>query len=184
MISYSCISPADSLTGFVSAGSAPAAAPRKKERGKVYHAVAQARKREGMSIQKCAKHLGISVEEAREQEDPATPLTAAQLSEWKRVLKVPYSELLGTEDDELDDPIRHRAGMLKSMKSVKSLREMVRRPSEREMVDNLASQFVELMPELETVSAWPKVGQSHEACRFGRAATDEYAPMSPGCSSV
>ena len=71
MISYSCISPADSLTGFVSAGSAPAAAPRKKERGKVYHAVAQARKREGMSIQKCAKHLGISEANVRKRYERA-----------------------------------------------------------------------------------------------------------------
>lgn len=184
MIGCSCISTSASLTGFVHTGPAPAATPRKTGKAKVYHAVAQAREREGMSIQKCAKLLQISVEEAREQENPATPLTAAQLSEWKRILKVPYSELLGTEDDDLDDPIRHRAGMLKVMKSAKSLEETVCRPEERMMVGNLIDQIVELMPELETVSAWPKVGQSHEACRFGRAATDEYTPMSPGCSSL
>lgn len=184
MISCSCIPAAAPLTGFVHTDSAPAAAPRKTGEAKVYHAIAQVREREGVSIQKCAKLLGISVEEARRQENPATPLTAAQLGEWQRVLKVPLSELLGTEVDELDDPIRHRAEMLTIMKSAKSLRGMVRRPSEREMADNLIGQIVKLMPELETVSAWPKVGQSHEACRFGRAATDEFAPVSPGYSSV
>ena len=175
MISYSCVSAATSLTGFVRTGSVPAVRTRKTGEKKVYHMIAEVRKREGIPIKKCAKLLGISVEEAREQEDPATPLTAAQLSEWKRALKVPYSEFYGRDDDDLDDPIRNRAGMLKAMKSAKSLREMVRCPSERAVVDNLIGQLTELMPELAKVSAWPKVGQSHEAGRFGRTVTDEYS---------
>ena len=172
MINSFSTSAASPLTCFVRAGSAPTVRTGEQ---RVYHAIAQAREREEMSIQKCAEGLGISVAEAKKQEESTTPLTAAQLSEWKRVLKVPYSELLGMDDDELDDPVRHRAGMLRIMKTAKSLKETVRDPSDLVLVDNLIGQIVELMPEVETVSAWPKVGKSHEKGRLGRAATDEYA---------
>ena len=176
MISYSCVSAATSLTGFVRTGSVPAVRTRKTGEKKVYHMIAEVRKREGIPIKKCAKLLGISVEEAREQEKPTNPLTVSQLRKWKRALKVPYSEFYGRDDDDLDDPIRNRAMLLKVMKSVKSVRQHSRAERIRILADNAISQLVALMPELEQVSAWPDVGQSHESRAPGVVATRRFDP--------
>lgn len=158
--------------------SLPAVGVRTREAKKeiVFHNIAQVRQNEGMSIDFCAKRLGISVQEAKEQEKPSTDLTASQLRAWKNVLKVPYTEILGMEDDDLDDPIRHRAQFLKIMKSAKSIRKHTREERIRAMADSLIGQIVELAPGYEKIAPWNDVGQSHEARPLGVMASRRFDP--------
>lgn len=169
-----------SITGFVCPAPVVSAEEVKKalpREGKTaYHRIAKVRENQGMSIQSCARKLGISVSEAREQEKPTSDLTISQLTAWKRVLEVPFSEIVIQTEDEPADPIRNRAMLLKVMKSVKSVRQHSREERIRILADNAISQLVALMPELEQVSAWPDVGQSHESRAPGVVATRRFDP--------
>ena len=129
---------------------------------KQLHHIATVRQNQGVSLANCAKRLGIPLKEARRQEDPTTDLTLSQLMAWKEVLDVPLSELVGPIEDELENPIRNRAMLLKVMKSAKQILQFTRENRIRFMATNLVDQLVEMMPELKSVNAWPDVGQSHE----------------------
>ena len=169
-----------SMTGFVCRASViPTKEAKSTPFDKVketFHRVGEVRKNQGVSIQTCARKLGISVQEAREQEKPTTDLTISQLTAWKEILEVPFSELLIPSEDEPSDPIRNRAKLLKVMKSVTSILQNARDERIRVMAGNASEQLVDLMPELETVSAWPDVGQSHEARPLGVAVTRRFDP--------
>ncbi len=154
----------------------PAPAGKAEAAKKPLHQIAAVRRNQDVSIANCARKLGISVQEARRQEQPTTDLTLSQLMAWKEVLDVPLSELIGPIEDELENPIRNRAMLVKVMKSAKQIRQISREARIRTMADNLIEQLVVLMPELETVSAWPDVGQSHEARPLGQAVYRQFDP--------
>ena len=65
-----------SITGFVCPAPVVSAEEVKKalpREGKTaFHRIAKVRENQGMSIQSCARKLGISVSEAREQEKPTS----------------------------------------------------------------------------------------------------------------
>lgn len=144
--------------------------------GKRLHQIAEVRKNQGVSIANCARKLGVSIQEARRQEQPETDLTLSQLMAWKEVLDVPLSELIGPIEDELENPVRNRAMLVKAMKSAKQIRQITRETRVRYAAENLVEQLIELMPELESISAWPEVGQSHEARQPGVAACRRFSP--------
>lgn len=168
------------VTGYVYPASVIPAREVKKTQSKqaqrMFHQIAQVRENQGMSIQNCARKLGISLQEAREQEKPTTDLTLSQLIAWKEVLDVPFSELVGPFEDELQNPIRNRAELLKVMKSAKYIHQHTRESRIRTMAENQIGQILEIIPEFETVSPWPEVGQSHEARQPGVAASRRFDP--------
>lgn len=143
---------------------------------KKLHQIAAIRRNQNISIVSCAKKLGISIEEARMQEHPTSDLTLTQLLAWKEVLDVPLSELLGQSDEDLENPVRNRALMIKVMKTAKQILQTARESRIHYMGETLIDQLVELMPELAEVSAWPDVGQSHENRNAGVAATRRFDP--------
>lgn len=143
---------------------------------KQLHQIATVRRNQSLSLLSCAKRLGISIQEARRQEEPTTDLTLSQLMAWKEALDVPLSELIGPVENELEDPIRNRALMVKVMKSAKQIFQIAHESRIRYMATNLINQLVELMPELKSVSAWPDVGQSHESRGPGQAVFRRFDP--------
>ena len=62
--------------------------------------------------------------------------------------------------------------MVRVMKSAKSLLDVCEEQSEQlhAMAENLVSQLIECMPELDGVSAWPTFGQRRGNDELGRAA--------------
>ena len=150
--------------------------PQSRKSEKRFHQIEQVRINQEMSIQTCARKLGISVQEARRQERPTTDLTISQLMAWKEVLDVPLSELVGPFEDELQNPIRNRAKLLKVMKSAKYIHQHTRESRIRTMAENQIDQILEIVPEFETVSPWPEVGQSHEARQPGVAVSRRFDP--------
>ena len=149
---------------------------RPEQAKRTFHQIAQVRESQGMSIQNCARKLGIPLQEAREQEKPTSDLTISQLIAWKEVLDVPLSELVGPFEDELQNPIRNRAKLLKVMKSAKYIHQHTRESRIRTMAENQIDQILEIVPEFETVSPWPEVGQSHEARQPGVAVSRRFDP--------
>jgi len=146
---------------------------------KKLHRIATLRQNQSLSLAQCARRLGISLEEAEYQEQPTTDLPLSQLMAWKEILDVPFSELIGSDDeeeDELENPIRNRALLLKVMKTAKQILQVARETRVRRIGSTLVEQLVELMPELADVSAWPDVGQSHENRLPGMAAFRRFAP--------
>ena len=129
---------------------------------KPLHRIAAVRECQGMSLSSCARRLGITQTEARHQEKPTTDLTLSQLMAWREVLDVPLSELIGNAEDFIEDPIQNRAKMVKIMKSARQIDEIAKEVRVQRVAKMLVEQLIEVMPELNFVSAWPDVGQSHE----------------------
>ena len=68
--------------------------------------------------------------------------------------------------------------MVRLMKTVMAILESAEGNSVRRMAQNLVEQLVEVMPELQDVSAWHAVGQRRSLSELGRIAdnpiSDEY----------
>ena len=93
----------------------------------------------------------------------------SDLYRWQEVLEVPVAELLNQTDDELSPAVRLRALLVRTMKTVRSIQEVVRQPSVRRLAENLATQLVEIMPELKEAVAWPVVGSWRCQSDLGQA---------------
>ncbi len=138
-------------------------------RDRELHCLADVRRRQGVSVRKAARLLGITAEQLRSQEDPSADMLLSDLYRWHEVLEVPVSELLEPADAELSPPVRLRAGLLRAMKTVRSMQEVARQPSVRRLAENLAAQLIELMPELKDAVAWPSVGFRRARADYGQA---------------
>lgn len=96
--------------------------------------------------------------ELRDQEQPQSNITLRDLHIWKDALEVPLEHLLLDRDMSVSESIQSRALLIRIMKTVISLKEIVvsQRPSI--LLDLLRQQLVELMPELRKIQGWPSSG--------------------------
>jgi hypothetical protein len=133
------------------------------------HRLAEARKSQGVSVANLARRLAMEATEVRIQENPNTDIWLSQLYKWRDILDVPVAELLIAPEDSLDDPIKSRATLVRIMKTVRSILETTREKQTIYMAQTLFDQLVNIMPELQEVSAWPSVGQSREFKDYGQA---------------
>ncbi len=134
------------------------------------HRIAAVRKQQGISLRTAARQMNTDVRGVRTSEDATNDMRLSELYEWQRVLGVPVVDLLETPDSNLSGPVLERAQLIRIMKSVKALQEIVRRPAAQRMCDTLVAQMVEVMPELQDVSAWHHVGHRRSLGEYGRAA--------------
>ena len=65
------------------------------------HQVATVRKREGMSLSRVAKRLGVTRRDARLLEDESQDLRISMIYRWAHALDVPVSEILMISDERL-----------------------------------------------------------------------------------
>lgn len=139
-----------------------AAAPRP------LHRIGEVRQEQGVSIRSAARRLRLSMQDVRSQEEPSNDLRLTQLLEWQQVLEVPLADLLLDNSGPLSTPVSQRARMLRVMKTAKALQEQaVDLPIQR-LAAMLITQLVEVMPELQEVSAWHSVGQRRTQDEMGR----------------
>ena len=141
----------------------PAAAPSKP-----LHRISEVRQEQGVSVRSAARRLGLSMQEVRQQENPTADLRLSQLHQWQQVLEVPLADLLLDSDGPLSTPVSQRARMLRVMKTVKARAEAAHEQPVQRLATMLISQLVELMPELQEVSAWHSVGQRRTQDEMGR----------------
>ncbi len=133
------------------------------------HSIAEVRKRQGVSIRSVARRMGVEVGIARQQEDSNSDIKLSDLYRWQRALEVPVGELLPNTENQLSGNIEVRAKLVKVMKTVVALNEVVNNTPSRRMVQMLREQLLELMPELHDVAGWPQFGarrQNDRVCKL------------------
>lgn len=134
------------------------------------HRLAEVRQQQQVSLRNVARRLGISITEARRQEQAGSDLSLSQLLRWQQVLDVPVAELLVEAEGQLAGPVLERSRMVRLMKTAAAIRERTRGTATERLVTMLVEQLVELMPEVEGVTPWPDSGQSRRLDDFGRTA--------------
>jgi transcriptional regulator with XRE-family HTH domain len=135
---------------------------------KPLHRIGQVRQEQGVSVRSVARRLGISMQDVRDQEHPTSDLQLSQLMQWQQVLEVPLADLLLDTEGPLSAPVNQRARMLRVMKTAKALAESASEAPIQRLASMLISQLVEVMPELQEVSAWHSVGQRRTQDEMGR----------------
>jgi transcriptional regulator with XRE-family HTH domain len=138
--------------------------------GRVLHRIADARRRQGVSLRSVARRLNKSAEQVRRLEEPTSDMLVSELYEWQQALEVPIADLLVDSDAPLSEPVLTRARLLKIMKTVRAIRESTKCVSIDRMASMLEQQLIEVMPELQEVSAWHSVGQRRSHDELGRTA--------------
>ena len=131
--------------------------------------LSRVREREGVSLRAMARRLGTDVQTVRRQEEQSSDMLLSELYEWQQALGVPAAELLA-DSDTMADPIRHRAQLVRVMKTVTAILERAKQPAIQRMAQMMHDQMLELMPELESVTAWNAVGHRRSATELGAAA--------------
>lgn len=134
------------------------------------HRIADVRRRQGISIRSAARRLHTSMDQVRRQEDPYCDMPLSELYRWQQALEVPVVELLVENDTPLSEPVLTRARLVRIMKTVRAIKESTNSTSIQRFTTMLDQQLVELMPELQNVSAWPSVGQRRLPTELGRTA--------------
>lgn len=137
---------------------------------KAMHRISQVRQEQGVSVRSAARRLNLSMQDVRDQENPGSDLKLSQLHQWQQVLEVPLADLLLDTEGPLSTPVSQRARMLRVMKTAKALAESASEAPVQRLATMLISQLVELMPELQDVSAWHSVGQRRTQDEMGRIA--------------
>jgi transcriptional regulator with XRE-family HTH domain len=135
------------------------------------HRIATVRRLQGISRRTVARCLNVQETEVRRQEQESHDLPVSQLYEWQKALDVPIAELLVESDDTLSQPLMQRAQLVRLMKTAAALLENASQDTTRLMAQTLVDQLVEVMPELEGVSAWHTVGKRRSLNELGIAAT-------------
>lgn len=156
------------------ANSAPAHNPAAKSTKADLHRVREVRREQGISIKRASQHLGVSVEEARRQEEPTSDLTLAQLHAWQKLCEVPIADLLVEPDCDLSAPVLQRARMVRVMKTVQAILERTGQQSVKRLGQTLVNQLVELMPELKGVSSWHAVERRQSCNQNARILESNY----------
>ena len=103
-------------------------------------------------------------------EDETCDLLLSTLYQWRAALGVPAANLLLDEDDGLSAPVLKRARMIRLMKTAAAILERAEQDSMKRLAQMLVDQLIEIMPELETVTAWHAVGQRRSLDECGRIA--------------
>jgi hypothetical protein len=162
----------------IGAGDFPAVkthAPDPSKGRVVLHRIATVRQQQGISLRGLARQLRTSIGELELEEDEATDLRLSRVYWWQSVLEVPLCELLVDSNSPLSAPVLERARLVRIMKTVAAISEKAESSSIKRLARTLASQLVELMPELEGVSPWHNVGQRRTLDELGRIAERPYS---------
>jgi hypothetical protein len=127
--------------------------------GHKLHRIAEVCQQQNLSIRKLARRLAATRQELQRQLSPCCDMTLSQLYRWQAALDVPAIELLTAPEQKLSPAVDRRARMIKLMKSARSLQQLADSEPVRSLVDQLADELIEIMPELEEIDAWPVVGR-------------------------
>ena len=142
--------------------SQPANVPKK------YHRIREVCIQQGATVRALTRKMELGVNEIRQQEDPHVDLRISDLLKWQEVLEVPLADLLVDNEGPLSEPVMRRAGMLRVMKTAKAILETSKDRAVKRLASMLVDQLIEMMPELEDVSAWHTVGQRRTQKDLGR----------------
>ncbi len=136
------------------------------------HRIKEVREEQGFSLKSIARRTGVDHRELEKQESSDFDLRVSDLHRWQQALEVPVADLLVDNPGSLSSPIHERAQLVKIMKTVVALSEVVHAPRATRMIQMLREQMIELMPELEEVVGWPSFGARRPTHQMGKIAND------------
>lgn len=157
--------PFDSTLGHLPVPQVPVSAGQRP-----LHKIADARRRQGISVRSAARRMHTSIDQVRRQEDPGCDMLLSELVRWQRALEVPIGELLVDTEAPLSEPVLTRARLLRIMKTVRAIKETASSTSIQRFATMLEQQLIEVMPELKDVAAWHSIGQRRSPNELGRTA--------------
>ena len=99
------------------------------------------------------------------------------LYRWQRILEVPLTDLLGEPDRALSPQVRLRTGLLKTMRTVRTIQERAQDQGIQTLAARLAEQLTEMMPELQTVPSWPAAGQRRTLDELGAVVDNQISDL-------
>lgn len=134
------------------------------------HRLRSVRRSEGISQIGVARRLKISLDEVQRQEQETTDLPLSTLYQWQAVLQVPLMEILIEPEEPLSPPVMKRAQMVRAMKTAQAILQRTRQLTIRRLAQTLVEQLTEIMPELQSVTPWPDIGQPRSLNELGQAA--------------
>lgn len=137
---------------------------------KPLHRISEVRREQGTSLRSVARNLGTDIRLLRLQEEENYDLRLSDLYRWQEALEVPVADLLVESSEPLSRPVMERAKMLRVMKTAQAILEKGESAPIKRMAQMLVEQLVELMPELQGVSAWHTVGQRRSLDELGAVA--------------
>jgi transcriptional regulator with XRE-family HTH domain len=135
-----------------------------------FHRLGEVRRLQRISRRSLANRMHVSEAEIRRQEEATTDLPLSVLFKWHKALGVPIAELLVESDDALSQPLVQRAQLVRLMKTALALLEQADQVAARRMAQTLVDQLIEVMPELQGISAWNAVGKRRGLDEIGIAA--------------
>ena len=120
------------------------------------HRIMEVCELQGVTLRTAARRMDATLTETRAQQQPTYDMRLSTLYRWQQALEVPVAELLTDAhiDHSLSQPVKMRASLLRMMKTVLSIRDKATQPAVQRMIQSLAQQFIELMPELRDVTPW------------------------------
>ena len=135
------------------------------------HRIADARRRQDISVRSAARRMQTSMEQVRKQEDPNCDMLLSDLHRWQRALRSADHGAAGRQRRAV---IGARADACPSAardeNRARQFRNRPTSPSIQRFAAMLEQQLIELMPELKDVAAWHSVGQRRSPNELGRIA--------------
>ncbi len=121
---------------------------------KQLHRLQEIRNQQDISIRSLSRRMNVTASEVRMQEEPDFDLRLSTLYRWQQALGVPAAELLVEADDGLSAPIQLRARLLRMMKTIATILDQPQTDRTINLIANLKSDILEVMPEVEKVDRW------------------------------
>ena len=134
------------------------------------HRIRTVRMQQEVSMRTAARRSGVDVRTLRRQEQENTDLNLSDLHRWQEALDVPIAELVEEPGAHLSKSVMERAKMVRLMKTATSIQEKSQTDSLSRLAQVMVDQLVDMMPELEGVSAWHEFGQRRSLDEYGQAA--------------
>jgi hypothetical protein len=141
--------------------------PPAGELSRVLHRIAEVMEQECLSPRAAAMRMNLTAAQVRAEAHPSCDLSLSALYRWQTVLNVPVADMLREPDARLSPQVQFRGGLLKAMRTVRSLQDSAESEPIRALALQLAQQLTELMPELQQVSPWPTYGQRRRLDDYG-----------------
>ncbi len=134
------------------------------------HRLATVRRLQHISRRTLSRIMHVDTADIRRQEIETNDLPLSALYEWQKALEVPIAELLVEPEELLSQPLKQRGQLVRLMKTALSLLEQAESTATRAIAQNLVDQLIEVMPELQGLSAWNVVGRRRSLDDLGVAA--------------
>ena len=141
-----------------------------EDSGVQMHRIRTVRMQQEVSMRTAARRSGVDVRTLRRQERETTDLRLSDLHNWQKALDVTIAELVEEPGAHLSKSVMERAKMVRLMKTAVQMLEKAENEGMKCIAQVMVDQLIDMMPELEGVSAWHEFGQRRSLDEYGQAA--------------